>query len=79
VGAGGGAEAVDHLNRARDAGAETDAVVGARYVVVHSFGDADNLEPFFVEANTVAERVIAADGDERVDTEPGKIVEDFRC
>jgi len=31
-----------------------------------------------VEANAVAEGVVAADGDERVDAEPGEILEDFR-
>src|SRR6266852_6443320 len=77
VGAGGSAEAVDHLNGARDAGAEADAVVGAGDVVVHRFRDADNFETLLVQANSIAERVIAADGDERINAEPGEILEDF--
>jgi len=52
MGAGGGAEAVDHLNGARDAGAEADAVVGAGDVVVHGLGNADDFEAFLVEADT---------------------------
>src|SRR5712692_12055676 len=64
VGAGRGAETVDHLNGARDAGAEADAVVSAGDVIVHGLGNADDFEPFFVETNTVAERVVAANGDE---------------
>src|SRR5216683_1996722 len=74
---GGGAEAVDHLNGARDAGAEADTVVGAGDVVVHRFRDADDFEAFLVEANAVAEGVIATDGNERVDAEPSEIREDF--
>ena len=78
VRAGGGAEAVDHLNGARDASAEADAVVCAGDVVVHGLGNADDFEACFVEADAIAQRVVAADGDESVDAEPGKILEDFR-
>src|SRR5713101_8553678 len=74
---GGGAEAVDHLNGARDAGAEADTVVGAGDVVVHRFRNADNFEAFLVETNAVAERVVAADGDQRINAEPGEILEHF--
>src|SRR5229473_8071386 len=78
VGAGRGAETVDHLNGARDAGAETDAVIGAGDIIVHSLGDADDFEAFLVETNTVAKCVVASDGDQSVDTQPGEILEDFR-
>ena len=74
MGAGGGPQAIDHLNGASDAGAEADAVVGARNVVVHGLGDANDAEAFFMEADSVAQRVVAADGNERVDPEPGKIL-----
>src|SRR5712692_9302416 len=77
VGAGGSTEAIDHLNGAGDAGAEADAVVGAGDVVVHGLGNADDFEAFFVEANAIAERVVAADGDESIDAKPGEILEDF--
>jgi len=77
VGAGGGAQAVDHLDGARDARAEADTVVGAGDVIVHGLGNANDLEAFLVEANAVAEGVVAADGDKRVDAEPGEILEDF--
>ena len=75
--AGGSAEAVDHLNGARDAGAEADAVVGAGDVVVHRFRNADNFEAFLVETNAVAEGVVATDGDKGINAEPGEILEDF--
>src|SRR5712692_5070873 len=78
VGAGRGAETVDHLNGARDAGAETDAVICAWDIIVHSLGDADDFEACLVETNTVAKCVVASDGDQSVDTQPGKIFEDFR-
>src|SRR5260370_32536786 len=63
VGAGGGAQAIDHLNGARDAGAETYAVIGAGDIVVHGLGDADDFEAFLVETNTVLKSVVPADGD----------------
>src|SRR6266478_6346506 len=78
VRAGRGAETVDHLNGACDAGAEADAVVGAGNIIVHGLGNADDFEAFFVEANAVAKRVVSADGDESVDAQPSEIFEDFR-
>src|SRR5438046_1287627 len=77
VGAGGGAQAIHHLNRARDASAEADAIVGARNVVVHGLGNADDFEAFFVQTNAVAQCVVAADGNERVNSQPGQILENF--
>src|SRR6266849_136406 len=78
VGAGGGAQAVDHLNGARDAGAETDAVIGAGDIIVHGLGNTDDFEAFLVKTNTVAKCVVASDGDQSVDTQPGEVFEDFR-
>jgi hypothetical protein len=72
-----GAQAVGQMNRARHASAETDAVIGARNVVVHSLGDADHFEAFLVEADGVAERVVPSDGDEVVNAEPGEIFQDL--
>src|SRR5215467_68996 len=77
VGAGGSAQAIDHLNRARDASAEADAIVCARDVVVHGFRNADDFEAFFVETDPVTERVVAADGNERVNAKPCKVFQDF--
>src|SRR5260370_36992747 len=78
VGTSGSAETVDHLNRACDAGAETDAIVSAGGGVVHGLGNANDFEPFLVKANAIAQRVVAADGDERVDAEPSEIFEHLR-
>src|SRR5205807_6590824 len=72
VGAGRSAKAVDHLNGAGDAGAEANAIVRARDVIVHGLGDADDFEALFVQTNTVAERIVAADGNESVNPEPGE-------
>src|SRR5260370_25158595 len=77
VRAGGSTEAIDHLDGAGDAGAEADAVVGAGDIVVHGLGNADDFEALFVKANAIAERVVAADGDESIDAKPGEILEDF--
>ncbi len=57
--------------------AEADAVVGAGDVIVHGLGDANDLEAFFVQANAVAERVIAADGNERVNADPSQVLENL--
>ncbi len=78
MGSSRSAEAVNHLDGAGDAGAEADAVVGARDVIVHGLGNADNLEALFVQTNAVAEGIVAADGNESVNPEPGEILEDFR-
>jgi len=79
MGARGSAQAIDHLNRARDAGAEADAVIRAGDVVVHSLGNADDFEAFFVETNTVTERVIAANWDQCVDAQPSEVLQNFGC
>src|ERR1700687_4539414 len=57
------------LDRARYAGTEADAVVGAVDVVVHRLRDADDVHPFVVQAFAVAERVVASDGNENVDSD----------
>ena len=74
---GGGAKTIDELECACDAGAESDAIVGAGDIIVHGFRDSDYLETFAMQAETVAKSVIASDGDERVNSEPGQIFEDF--
>ena len=78
VRAGRGAQAVGHLDGARDAGAEADAVVGAGHVVVHRLGNGDDLDAFLVQAHAVAERVVAADRDEVVDAQPFEVLQHLR-
>src|SRR2546426_9012934 len=73
------AEAVDELESARDASAETNAVVGAGDVIVHRLRNGNDPETFFVKPHPVTERVVSTDGDEHVDAEPGEILQDFRC
>ena len=75
VRAGRGAQAVGHLDRPRHARAEPDAVVGPRHVVVHRLGDRDDLDALLVQADPVAERVVAADRDDVVDAEVLEVLE----
>src|SRR5690242_2516022 len=77
VRAGGSAKAIDELQSARDTSAESNAIVRAGHIVVHGLGDGDDLEAFFMQADAIAEGVIAADGNESVDAEPGEILENF--
>src|SRR5579872_1708567 len=57
---------VCHLNGASDRSAETDTVVGSGHIVVHGLRDRDYLHALLVQANAVAQRVIAADRDEEI-------------
>src|ERR1700680_3575157 len=63
------------LDRARDAGAEADAVVGTIDVVVHRLRDGDYLHPFVVQAFAVAERVVASDRYQYVDSDVLEVLE----
>ena len=69
VGPGRGAQPVRELDRARDAGTEADAVIAAVHVVVHRLRDGDDVYPFIVQAFAVAERVVASDRDQYVDSD----------
>ena len=61
-------QAVDRLGRDRDGGVEAERVVGAVEVVVDRLRDADDGEVvLLVELRGDAERVLAADRDERVE------------
>ena len=76
VRAGAGAELVNELDAPGDGGAESYAVVGAVHVVVHRFGDAHDGKAFAVQTVAVAEGVVAADGDEHVDLQVLKVLQD---
>ena len=52
---------------ARDGGRKADAVLGVPDVVVHRLGDRDHLDAELVERGGVAQRVVAADGDQVVE------------
>ena len=61
-------QAVDRLGADRDGGVEAEGVVGAREVVVDRLRHADDRQPVLVvQARGDAERVLAADRDERVE------------
>ena len=63
------------LDGAGDAGAEADAVVGARHVVVHRLRNGHDVDALGMEPVGVAEGVVAADGDEGVDAEELEVPE----
>src|SRR5208283_1094068 len=77
VGAGAGTQAVGHGNGASDAGAEADAVVGTGNIIVHGLGNGDDLHAFLIKANAVAQRVIAANRDQVVDSQPIEILQNL--
>ena len=77
MGTSGSTQTVGELNGSRDASAEADAVIGTRDVVVHGFGNADNLEAFLIKTHGVTEGVIATDGDEVFDAQPVEIFQNF--
>ena len=64
---GGGVQAVDGLGRDADCGVEAEAGVGAAQIVVDGLRNADNLHALFDQRIRHALRVVAADGDERVE------------
>ena len=59
-----GALPLDGVHGARDGGGEADAVLGVADVVVHRLGDRDHLHALPVELRGVAQRIVAADGDQ---------------
>ena len=69
VAAGRGAQCVGHGDGTRDAGRETDAVIGAGNVVVHGLRQRDHRHPLLVQVDAVGKGVITANGDHRVNAE----------
>ena len=63
------------LDRARDARAEADAVIGAIHVVVHRLRNGDDVHAFIVQSLAVAERVVAADWNQDVDADVLEILQ----
>src|SRR6266404_6348703 len=64
---------LDGIAGAGDRGREADAVFGVSDVVVHCLRDSDDPDAELVELGRVAERVVAADGDQVFDAEPRKV------
>ncbi len=64
--ADGAALAVDRVLGPGDGGGEADAVFGALDVVVHGLGHGDDVHAGVMQRAAVAQRVVAADGDEVV-------------
>src|SRR5438105_15884760 len=56
-----GTQSLRELDRARNAGAEADAVIGAVYVVVHRFRNSDDVTTLVVQPFAVAQGVVTAD------------------
>ena len=64
-----GALPLDGVHGAGDGGGEADAVFGVPHVIVHRLGDGDDVEALAVEFGGIAERVVAANGDQVIQVE----------
>ena len=64
-----------HLDGARDAGAEPDAVVGARDIVVHGLWNRDYWNAALMEMRPVAQCVVTADRDQAVDAQEVEVLQ----
>ena len=67
-----------HADGPGHAGREPDAVIGAGDVVVHGLGDGHDVHPLLIEADRIAEGIVAADGDQIVDAQPLEVLQDLR-
>ena len=72
---GGCAQPVRELDRARHAGAESNAVVGPENVVVHRLWNGHDIHTLVVQPFAIAERIVPADGDQNVDANMPEILE----
>src|SRR5262249_11911496 len=67
-------QAIDRLHGDVHRGVESEGVVGGAEVVVDRLRDADHLEPMLVELRRHAQRVLAADRDQRRDREVARVL-----
>ena len=74
---GRGVQPVDRLHRDVDRGVEAEGEVGGVEVVVDRLGHADDVDAEVVQLGRDTERVLAADGDQRVDAEVGEVLLDL--
>ena len=77
--ADGGALPVDGIGGAADGGREADAVFGVAHVVIHRFRNGDNFDALLIQMRGVAERVVAADGDQIIEFQLFDIFEHLRA
>ena len=77
MGAGNRAQVVDQRDGAGHAGAEADAVVGSRYIVIHRFWDSNDLEAFLIKPHAVTQRIVPADRDQVIDPKEIQVLQDF--
>jgi hypothetical protein len=73
-----GALAVDGVGGARYGGRKADAVFGVADIVVHRLRNADHLDALLVEMRGVAQRVVAADGDQVIDLQLLDVLQHLR-
>src|SRR5512143_629992 len=60
---------MNELHASSDRSAESYAVVGAEYIVVHCLRDGDDLDAFAMQPLTIAEGVITADRHKDLDSQ----------
>ena len=64
------------LDRARDAGAEANAVISSVDVVVHRLRNGDDAYPFVMQSLAVTQGVVSPDRDQHVDSDVLEVFED---
>ena len=65
------------LHNPGDAGAEADAVIGARNIIVHCLRYSDDFHAFFVQTLRITQRVIATNRNQCIDTEELEVGENL--
>ena len=63
---------------ARDGGGKADAVFGIAHIVVHRLGHRDDFDALPVEMRGIAERVVAADGDQIIELQLFDVLQHLR-
>jgi hypothetical protein len=70
---------VCQLDGPGDTGAESDAIVRARNIVVHGLGNTHDLDALFVKPLGVTERIVSTDRYEAIDPEKLQVLENIGC
>jgi hypothetical protein len=68
---------VGHLYRTGDTGAEADAIVRSGNVIIHGLGNGNHLHPLLVEMHTVAQGIIPAYRNEKINAQPLEVLDNL--
>ena len=75
MGACAGPQLVDKLNATGNGGAKTDAIIGAVDIIVHRLGNGDDGKALAMETLAVAQGIVTADGNQRVNAQVLQVLE----